>query len=167
MICPAWLFGFSIVALASSGSGVAAVADSGAASSPDRASPLPQEVRDGLDIEIVPGDRKIRIKDLAAPGKITILDYFAEWCGPCHLLSPQLERLLVAYDNLALRKVELENYESEAAVQAMYKFGMPGLPYTMIVDDRGKVLGQVFGDHIEEIEAIVRKHARPRAEDAP
>ena len=129
--------------------------------------PLHEEVRSGLDIQTVSHGEKIRVKDHLTPGKITVFDYYADWCGPCHLLSPKLERLVLKYENLALRKVNLVDYESKAALQATREFRMPGLPFTRIFNDRGKLLGQIHGNRIEDIEAIVRPHARLRQQEAP
>ena len=106
----------------------------------------------------------IRIKDHLARGKVTIFDYYADWCGPCHLLSPKLERLVLRYENVALRKVDLVDWKSKAARQATREFKLPGLPFTQVYDDRGKLLGQVEGNAIEEIEKLIRPHARLRQE---
>lgn len=127
--------------------------------------PLPEEVRAGLDLKTVSHGERVRIKNELASGKITVFDYYADWCGPCHLLSPKLERLVLEYDNVALRKVDLVDYESEAARQATRDFGLPGLPFTRVFDERGKLLGQVHGNRIDDIAAIVRPHARPRRGD--
>ena len=124
--------------------------------------PLPEEIRAGLDIQTVSHGEKIRVKDHLAPGKITIFDYYAEWCGPCHLLSPKLERLVLKYENVALRKVDLVDYESKVAAQATREFRMPGLPFTRVFNDRGKLLGQIHGNRFDDIEAIVRPFARIR-----
>lgn len=129
--------------------------------------PLPEEVRSGLDIQTVSHGEKIRIKDHLTPGKITVFDYYADWCGPCHLLTPKLERLVLKYEDLTLRKVDLMDYDSKAARQATRAFRMPGLPFTRVFNDRGKLLGQVHGNNIEDIEAIVRSHARLRQQETP
>ena len=100
-----------------------------------------------------------------AAGKITIFDYYAEWCGPCHLLSPKLERLVLKYENVALRKLDLVDYDSKLAAQATRQFRMPGLPFTRVFDDRGKLLGQIHGNRLEDIEAIVRPLARIRQQE--
>lgn len=129
--------------------------------------PLPEEVRSGLDIQTVSHGEKIRVKDHLTPGKITVFDYYADWCGPCHLLSPKLERLVLKYEDVTLRKVDLMDYDSDAARQATREFSMPGLPFTRVFNDRGKLLGQVHGNNIEDIEAIVRPHARLRQQETP
>ncbi len=124
--------------------------------------PLPDAVRARLDIRTVSRGEPVRIKQALAPGKLTIFDYYADWCGPCHLLSPKLERLVLRYDNVALRKVDIVDYESRAARQATREFRLPGLPFTRVFDERGRLLGEVQGNDIEAIETILRPHVRPR-----
>ena len=111
-----------------------------------------------LDIQTITHGDAIRIEDHLSLGKITIFDYYADWCGPCHLLTPKLERLLTKFENLALRKVDIVSWESAAARQASDEFHLPGLPFTRMFDDQGILLGQVQGNRIEEIEAIIRGH---------
>jgi len=124
--------------------------------------PLPEEIRSLLDVQTVARGERIKLKQHLAPGKITIFDYYADWCGPCHLLGPKLERLALRYENVAVRKVDIVDYESEAAKQATRDFRLPGLPYTRVFDEDGKLLGEVQGNRIEAIEKVVAPHARER-----
>ncbi len=119
--------------------------------------PLSEEEKVGLDIKTASRGEDIQLQDHLAPGKTTIFDYYADWCGPCQLLSPKLERLLLKYKHLALRKVDIRNWETKAAKQATKAFGLPGLPYVRIYGPKGKVLGVVHGNHIEKIEEIIAR----------
>ena len=118
---------------------------------------LSEAEKAGLDIETASKGAALRISDHLAAGKITIFDYYADWCGPCHLLSPKLERLVLEYQNLALRKVDIGDWESEVGKQATKEFGLPGLPYVRIYGPGGKLLGTVHGNRIEEVEEIIRR----------
>lgn len=118
--------------------------------------PLSEEEKTGLDIKIVSYGEAIEISQHLAPGKITIFDYYADWCGPCHLLTRKLERLLVEYENLALRQVDIGDWESDAAKQATEEFEMSGLPYVRIYGPKGKFLGVVEGNQIEKVEEMIR-----------
>lgn len=119
--------------------------------------PLSPEEKEGLDIAVASNGGRVKVKDHLAAGKITIFDYYAEWCGPCHLLTPKLERLVLGHETLALRKVDISDWKSAAAQQATIEFGLPGLPFVRIFDSDGKLLGQVHGNKIDEVLAIVRQ----------
>ncbi len=118
---------------------------------------LSEAEKAGLDIETASKGEALSIRDHLAAGKTTIFDYYADWCGPCHLLSPKLERLVLEYQNLALRKVDIGDWETEVAKQATKEFGLPGLPYVRIYGPSGKLVGTVHGNRIEEVEEIIRK----------
>ena len=122
--------------------------------------PLSEEEKADLDIKTASHGEAIKIKDHLAPGKITIFDYHADWCGPCHLLTPKLERLLLKYEKVALRKVDISHWESKAAKQAVKEFGLPGLPYVRIYGPKGKLIGTVHGNQIEKITEIMEGHTK-------
>ena len=122
---------------------------------------LTEEQKQDLDIQTVSHGEAIRIKDHLAPGKTTIFDYYAEWCGPCHLLSPRLERLVLNDENIALRTVDISDWESEAGKQATRKFKIPGLPYVRVYGPRGKFLGAVEGNQIEKVKELIGKVSAP------
>ena len=118
-------------------------------------SPLTEKERAGLDIQFISDGRAVGVENLLAPGKITIFDYFADWCGPCHLLSPKLERLLLVHEGLALRKIDIGDWTSDAAKQATKEFHLPGLPFVRVFGADGELLGIVLGNHIEKVEELI------------
>ena len=120
--------------------------------------PLTKEQRALLDIKTVSHGDAIKVKDHLTKGKITIFDYTAKWCGPCQVLTPKLERLQLKYEDLALRIVDIKDGKSAAAKQATRDLKIPGLPFVRILDDKGKELGRVSGNRIEQIEAILTRN---------
>ena len=124
--------------------------------------PLSDAEKKTLDIQSLGQGKRFDIREHLATGKVTVFDYYADWCGPCHLLTPKLERLVLKYENVALRKVNIGTWGSAAADQASSEFELPGLPFTRVFDSRGKLLGQVHGNFIEQIEAIVHTNAKPK-----
>jgi thiol-disulfide isomerase/thioredoxin len=95
-----------------------------------------------------------------AKGKVTIVDFYADWCGPCHALAPKLEHLVREDANVALRTIDLESWDSPAAKQATAEFKLPGLPYVRVYGRDGKFLGAVIGNDIEKIKGLVKRGAR-------
>lgn len=117
--------------------------------------PLTDKEKAGLDIATIKGGRKIRIEDHLVKDKITIFDFYADWCGPCKLFTPKLEQLLLTYPNLALCKVDMEDWKSDLAKQLTKVYKLPSLPFTLIFNDKGKLLGKIAGNHIEKVEDII------------
>jgi thioredoxin 1 len=42
---------------------------------------------------------------------VTVVDFYADWCGPCKQLSPSLEQMARTDPEIALRKIDIVNVE--------------------------------------------------------
>lgn len=85
--------------------------------------------------------------------QLVLVDFWAEWCGPCRALAPKLEELAAENTDLKVVKVNTdENRESPA------KYGVKGLP-TMILFKNGEEVDQVIGNQpIDNIKAMIDRH---------
>jgi thioredoxin 1 len=69
-----------------------------------------------------------------------LVDFWAEWCGPCKRLAPELEAVAQQLgDKIKIRKVDVE-----AEPDLSGKFGIQGIP-AMFVFKGGKVVSQKTG----------------------
>ena len=72
--------------------------------------------------------------------KPVIVDYWAEWCGPCRMVAPVLEEIATEYaDKIAVVKL---NIDDNPAVSQRY--GIMAIP-TMNVFRDGEVVKQIVG----------------------
>ena len=106
---------------------------------------LPEDVVRKLDVVSFDGAKKVDLKTIAVPGKITIVDYWAEWCSPCHFLEKRLHHLMNENPDVALRRVNVGKWDNEAARQATAEFRLEALPYVRVYDARGKFVDDVTG----------------------
>ena len=73
-------------------------------------------------------------------GKAVLVDFWAEWCPPCHMLSPVLEEIAAELsDKLIVAKVNVD--ENQVTAQRYRVLAMP----TLSVFRKGEVISQVVG----------------------
>lgn len=65
-----------------------------------------------------------------------LVDFYAEWCGPCKMLTPVLERLR---DSFEIVKVDVDKHFDLAK-----EYGIMSVP-TLIIFKNGKVVKQMIG----------------------
>ncbi len=118
--------------------------------------PLTEEEIKGLDIETILGGEKLDFEKYLTKRKITIFDFYAKWCGPCRLFSPKLERILSENPSqLSLKKVDVVDWKSPLAKQLTKNYKLPSLPFTLIYNDQGKLIGRIEGNDIESVNKIL------------
>lgn len=110
------------------------------------------------DIEVIKGGNTILIADYLIEGKITILDFYADWCGPCRALSPKLVKYAKANPNVALRKLDIVNWRSPLSKQMSKEYKLASIPFVLIFNEYGKLLGKVIGNDITSIKLIVSEN---------
>lgn len=83
-----------------------------------------------------------------------LVDFWAEWCGPCKAIAPTLEA--VAKDYLGRAKVVKINVDQNIAVPSRYN--IKGIPTLLLFRD-GVVRDQIVGTNTREnIAKIIDKH---------
>ena len=79
-------------------------------------------------------------EDVINSDKIVLVDFWAEWCGPCRMVSPILDEIGAEYaDKLEIVKV---NVDEEPHLAAEYQ--ITGIP-AMKVFQNGKIIREMVG----------------------
>ena len=98
------------------------------------------------------GGERVDLPSLLPDSKVTIVDFFAPWCGPCQRISPALEKLANDHPNVALVKIDIVNWGTPVAEQ----FGLKSIPNIRVFDRKKDQIGDAASD-IESVVANVKK----------
>ena len=78
--------------------------------------------------------------DVLKSDKPVLLDFWAEWCGPCKMIAPILDEVAKDYGD----KVQIAKINVDENQQVPAKFGIRGIP-TLILFKNGEVVAQKVG----------------------
>src|SRR5574344_1404765 len=82
-------------------------------------------------------------------GRKILVDFYADWCGPCKMIAPILEELT----NIDVLKVNVDEHNDVART-----YGIMSIP-TMVILDNGKELTRIVGYHtLDELNEITNQY---------
>lgn len=81
---------------------------------------------------------KENYNDTVKSGKV-LLDFYADWCGPCRMVAPILEEIAAERSDIIIGKINVDQ-ERELAEQ----FGVVSIPTLVVLDD-GEMINRVSG----------------------
>ncbi len=92
--------------------------------------------------------------DVLKSTELVVVDFWAEWCGPCRLLGPTIEALADDYQGKI--KVFKMNVDENPATPT--RFHIRGIP-TVIFFKNGELVDQLVGNHPKDtIAQTIQKH---------
>lgn len=77
-------------------------------------------------------------KNIRDNGKI-VVDFYADWCGPCKMLSPILEEVSEDHQDIKFVKINVDENEELAA-----EFGIMSIPAVFMLKD-GNIVNKFLG----------------------
>ena len=105
----------------------------------------------GEAVAVISHGAQVDINQHLALGNVTVVDFYADWCGPCKRLSPSLEQMMRTDPEIALRKIDIVNWNTAVARQ----FNVHSIPQVNVYDRSGRLVGTVVGVDFEKVKSYV------------
>ncbi len=83
-------------------------------------------------------------KEVLDSDKLTLVDFWATWCGPCRKLSPIIDELAIEFEN----RVKFVKIKADENIETAQKYSISGVPCLLIFKN---------GEPVERIVNLVPK----------
>jgi len=87
-----------------------------------------------------------------SPNSLVVVDYYAQWCGPCKRIAPIIEEMSNTYSNVTFVKVDVDELEEIARAQSIN--AMP----TFKLYKAGKQVDELVGASAEKLKQLIEKN---------
>ena len=105
----------------------------------------------GQQVKVISHGAPVDITQHLALGNVTVVDFYADWCGQCRHISPSLEQMARTDPEIALRKIDIVNWKTAVVKQ----YNIRSIPQVNIYNRGGRLVGTVVGADIQEVKRYV------------
>lgn len=78
-------------------------------------------------------------KEILENDKVVLVDFYADWCGPCKMVAPILEKIGSERSDFDIAKINVDESQDLA-----YEYSVQAIP-TMVIFKNGKVVNSITG----------------------
>eukprot|EP00112_Aurelia_sp_Birch-Aquarium-sp1_P003904 Seg1441.2 transcript_id=Seg1441.2/GoldUCD/mRNA.D3Y31 product=Thioredoxin-1 protein_id=Seg1441.2/GoldUCD/D3Y31 len=89
---------------------------------------------------------------LKAEAGLIVVDFYADWCGPCRIIAPKIESLSQIYTDVVFAKVNVDENADTAE-----SCGVNAMPTFMLYKNGAKV-GEVIGANENKVKELIEKN---------
>jgi thioredoxin 1 len=124
--------------------------------------PMPQETAAESDARAANGSAPVHVSEASFASDVlgspvpVLVDFWAPWCGPCHMVAPVLERLAEQYAG----KIKIAKLNVDENPRLSQQYQVMGIP-ALIMFKRGQQVGKLVGAHPQpNIERLIQEALR-------
>lgn len=85
---------------------------------------------------------KKQVASILQAGKITVIDFSADWCGPCKALAPKFEKVANDQNHQAVNFIKVNIDEAKELAR---KYNIQSIPTLIYFDKTGTAIKKTFG----------------------
>ena len=82
---------------------------------------------------------KLNFNDIISSDKTILIDFYADWCGPCRMVSPIVDEIAEENADILVGKINVDD-DPELAME----FGVSSIPMLVVMKDQ-KIVNQSVG----------------------
>ena len=80
----------------------------------------------------------------------TLIEFHADWCGPCHIMAPVIEKIADEH------KIELTKVDIDSDQETTRKYGVSSIPTVLLLEDGEEVARIIGAQPKKKIEAALQ-----------
>ena len=93
------------------------------------------------------------LRAASVPGKVTVFDFYADWCASCREIDLHMYKTLNARPDVALRKMNVVDWDTPLAKR--YLSGVEGLPFVIVHGRDGAEVRRIQGLKLADLDAAI------------
>lgn len=90
---------------------------------------------------------------VSAKDKVSVVDFYATWCGPCKAIAPIFEALAEKVPEVQFARVDVDRAEAVAA-----EYGITAMPTILFFQD-GEKVDTVVGANVPKIAKLIEQYS--------
>jgi thiol-disulfide isomerase/thioredoxin len=116
--------------------------------------PLPK-LPDTADFKVLApaGEDVPSLADHAVKGKVTVFDFYADWCAPCKEVDVHVYKKLQTRTDIAYRKLNVVSWETPLAKRHLAK--VPNMPFVVVYGTGGAEVGRMSGLDLGKLDQLI------------
>jgi thiol-disulfide isomerase/thioredoxin len=112
----------------------------------------PAPALSGPEPEVISRGERVDLLAHLAPGRVTVFEFYADWCNACRRIDPRLKQLALARKDVIVKRIDIGDGETEVTKQ----YGIEMTPTFHVYSTEGKLVKVFSTDNIQELEAVIK-----------
>jgi thiol-disulfide isomerase/thioredoxin len=116
----------------------------------------PPGFKQGSDVSwLTHTGQEVDLEASLVPGKVTVIDFYAEWCGPCRMVDEAMVQTLPEQPDIAFRKINIVDWDSPVAKQHLK--GVSNLPHVLVYSKKGERVGAMTSLDLPKLMKLIEQ----------